>query len=251
MISVKKALGFCVLLIASAFTTPGWASPLVFEFTGTISDTVLISGVNQTLFTTHPEWNEKRVAGRLTMDFSALAESPFNGSGYTQYSKNGITNLTADWMSFLVNNPDDTFLDISDSEPIIPAPEAESDDAYTDLSHHSYMNGSSGFYAQRSYTNTPNYPQKHASLWLAALGDNAEWLTSNVDYNTVIIKPEFANWFNYGYVRYYTELGVGYEYTFTIDSLERVDATVPEPSMWLLMIVGLLLICRNRTYVRL
>jgi hypothetical protein len=242
---VKKIIQLFTFTIASVSTMPGWALPLVFEFTGTISDTVLISGINQTLFTTHPEWNDQQVTGRLTMDFSGLVESPFNGPGYTQYSKNGVSNLTADWMSFLVKNPDSTLLDISDTEPVTPAPEAEGDDAYTDLSYHSYVNGSSGFYAQRSYSNSLTYPQKHASLWLAALGDNADWLTNSADYYDVIIKPEFANWFNYGYVYYYTGSGIGYEYAFTIDSLKRIDISVPEPST-MLIIVGLLMLYIRR-----
>jgi len=246
MILIKNVFRSLSLVVASMLTAPSWALPLVFEFTGTISDTVLISHIDQTLYTTHPEWNGQQVTGSLTMDLSKAAASPFNGPGYSQYSKNDHSHPDADWISFLVNNPDGSLLNISDYEPVTPAPEAEGNDAYTHLAHNSYLNDSSGFYAQRTYNNSLTYPQKHASLWLDAIGDNAEWLTSSADYNDVIIKPEFANWNNYGYVFYYTDPGIGYEYTFTIDSLKRMDAAVPEPSTWLLMAVALLMLYWRR-----
>lgn len=226
----------------STFTAPSWAIPLIFEFTGTISDTVLISGIEQTLFTSHPQWNGQQVTGTLSMDLPALAASPYNGPGYSQYSKTNDVYPHADWMSFGVTNPDGSILDISDSIPIIPAPTSEGDDAYTHLAHQSYMHGDSGFYAQRTYNNFEPYPRNHASLSLRADGDNALWLTSSADYNDVIIKPEFANIENYGSVYQLNELGIGHEYYFRIDSLIRKPADVPEPSILLIFISSFLII---------
>lgn len=52
---------------------PCWGSPIIFEFTGTVSDATTIASNGQALFTTHPEWTGQLVTGTLTMtqrDFS-------------------------------------------------------------------------------------------------------------------------------------------------------------------------------------
>ncbi len=149
-------------------------------------------------------------------------------------------------MSFSVANPDGSILDISDSIPIIPAPEDIGDDAVTYLLHQATAYGYSGFYAQRTYNNSVPYPRNHATLSLSAEGDNALWLTSSANYNDVIIKPEFANIENYGLVYQLNELGFGHEYYFRIDSLKRKPTDVPEPSIWLAFIFGLLFIQMKR-----
>lgn len=246
---IKHFLKQLAALTLLSYPFSSWALPLTFEFTGTISDTVLISKIDQTLFTTHPDWNGQQVTGTLTMDLPELAASPYNGPGYSQYSKN-VDYPYANWMSFLVKNPDGTFLDISNSEPVTPAPLAEGDDAYTNLAHQSYLYGDSSFYAQRSYNNHLTYPRKHASLSLRATDDNALWLTSSADYDEVMIKPEFANHDNYGYVYHYTDSGIGHEYYFRIDSLKRMEVNVPEPSTLLLLIAGLILIGLKKSTLR-
>lgn len=230
----------------STFTAHSWAIPLTFEFTGTISNTVLISRIQQTLFTSHPQWNGLQVTGTVTMDLPELAASPYNGLGYSQYGTSQDAYPYADWMSFTVTNPDGTILDISDSIPIIPAPDLEGDSAYTHLAHQSYMYGDSGFYAQRIYNNFVPYPRNSAALSLRADGDNAQWLTSSANYNNVIIKPEFANMDNYGWIYQLDDMGVGHEYYFRIDSVKRKPTEVPEPSVLLLFISGLLLIQLKR-----
>lgn len=244
MISIKRFYRLVALTFVSTlsiFNAPSWAIPLSFEFTGTISDTVLISRIEQTLFTSHPQWNGQQVTGTLTVDLPELAASPYNGVGYSQYSKTEDYPY-AGWMSFSVTNPDGSILDISDSIPLIPEPDDIGNDAYTQLTHQSYIYGDSGFYAQRTYNNSVPYPRNFASLSLRADGDNALWLTSSADYNNVIIKPEFANMDNYGSVYQLNELGIGHEYYFRIDSLKRKIAKVPEPSVLLIFISGLLLI---------
>lgn len=228
------------------FAAPGWAIPLIFEFSGTISNTVLISRMEQTLFTSHPEWNGQQVTGTLTIDLPELAASPDNGPTYSRYSKTDDVYPYANWMSFSVNNPDGSILDISDSIPIIPAPEDIGDDAYTHLLHQYGPYGASSFYAQRTYNNSVPYPRNHVALSLEASGDNALWLTSSTNYNDVIIKPEFANVNNYGSVFQLNELGFGHQYSFRIDSLKRKPADVPEPSLWLAFIFGVLIIQMKR-----
>lgn len=242
MILTKIFNRLAALMLVSTFTASSWAIPLTFQFTGTISDTILGSGIYQTVFTSHPQWNGEQVSGTLTLDLPELAASPFNGPGYTQYGASQDFYPRADWMSFSMTNPDGTILDISDSIPITPAPEAEGDDAYTHLAHQSYLYGDSSFYAQRTYNNFVPYPRNHAALSLRAIGENAAWLTSSADYNDVIIKPEFANLENYGYVYQLNDLGIGHEYSFRIESLERISTEVPEPSLLLIFISGLLLL---------
>lgn len=222
------------LMLLSTVTVSSWALPLIFEFAGTI---------RETSFTTHPEWIGQNVTGTLTMDLPELAG--YTSPRFSQYGKSNDTYPYANWMSFMVRNPDGTLLDISDSEPVIPAPEAEGDDAHTYLAHQSYLYGDSGFYAQRTYNNYLTYPRKHAALSLRAVGEDALWLTSSADYNDVVIKPEFASHTNYGHVNHYTDSGIGHEYSFRIDSLKRIQASVPEPSIWLLFVTGLLMLqCR-------
>lgn len=233
------------LTLAVTLPASSWALPLTFEFSGTISDTVLISGFDQTLFTTHPEWNGLTVRGTLTMDFQDLPTSPHTGLGYTQHSQTEDY-PHANWMSFLIESPDGSFLDVSDSEPVFPAPWLIGDDAYTELAHLSYLYSDSGFYAQRSYNNQLTYPRKHAALSLRSIGDSANLLTSSANYNDVVVRPEFADYENYGYVYHYTELGIGHEYSFKIDSLKRTLANVPEPSTWWLFISGFVFILLKR-----
>jgi hypothetical protein len=244
MIHTKFTFRLAVLTLLSMFTASTWAMPITFEFTGTISDTVLISRMEQTLFTTHSDWNGQQVSGTLTMDLPELAASPYNNPSYSQYAKSRSVYPYADWMSFYVRNPDGSVLGFSNSEPVTPAPEDEGDDAYTSLGHQ-YANGSR-FYAQRTYNNLLTYPQKHASLSLWADGVNADWLTSNADYSDVIVKPEFANIDNYGSVYHYTDLGIGHQYYFRINSLSRIQTAVPEPGIFVLLCLGLVTVCIRR-----
>ena len=237
--NVKKLLQRVALACSvSAISVSSWALPLTFQFTGTISDTVLISSIYQTLPTMQPEWNGQKVSGTLVMDLPEAAASPYNGPGYTQYGKSEDTYDYANWMAFTIENPDGTVLDISDSIPIFPAPEAEGDDAYTNLAHQSYLHGESSFYAQRTYNNFVPYPRNSASLSLLAVGEEASLLTSSADYADVIIKPEFANVENYGSVYQLNDQGIGYDYYFRIDSIARVTSEVPEPGTLVLMLVG-------------
>jgi hypothetical protein len=233
---------FCITFLLATSTSTS-ALPLIFQFTGKISDTVLISGIDQTLYTTHPEWNGKVVTGQLIFsDLSEFATDGYNGPFYSRYSKSNDFYPYANWMSFIINNPDGTVLDISDSVPVVPVPLSEGDDAYTEISDTNHWEGDTTFYAQRSYSNSSTYPQKHASLYLRAINENAQWLTENANYNEVIVRPEFANFFNYGAVYYYTDIGVGHEYYFKIESIERLQATVTEPSTFLIFVASLLLI---------
>jgi len=231
-----------ILFFALTISIPGWAMPIMFEFTGTVSDSVLISRRYQTIYTTVPEWNGLQVTGRVVMELPELGASPDNRPSHSIYGQRYPEFPYSDWMTFMVTNPDGSLVEVPGSTPATPVPEAEGNDAYTQLSHLSYINGLSSFYATRSYTNSLTYPQKTASISLSAEGDNANWLTSSADFYNVEVNPEFANVDNYGHIYNYSNLGVGHEYTFKIDSLKRVDAKVPEPSLWLLALTGLLLI---------
>src|SRR5690606_39693987 len=46
-----------ILFFALTISIPSWAMPIMFEFTGTVSDSVLISGRYQTIYTNVPEWS--------------------------------------------------------------------------------------------------------------------------------------------------------------------------------------------------
>lgn len=237
----KKVNRPFILFFALTISIPGWAMPIMFEFTGTVSDSVLISRRYQTIYTNVPEWSGLQVTGSVVMELPELAASPNNSPSHSIYGQREEFPY-ADWMTFRLTHPDGSLFEVPGSTPATPVPEGIGNDAYTQLSHLSYINGASSFYATRSYNNSLTYPQKSISISLTAVGGNANWLTNNADFYNVEVNPEFANFENYGSVSDYSGLGVGHKYTFTIDSLKRVNARVPEPSLWLLALTGLLLI---------
>jgi hypothetical protein len=231
----------CVFLLLLA--RPTCALPITFEFTGTINVPILGNGVwEDPTYTTHPEWTGNVVSGNVTFRLDEVLPSWFNNPQYSQYSGE-----YAGWMTFNVIQPDGTILDIPGSAAPIPTPRLEGNDAYTELAYLSDLTPDSGFYAQRTLSNSLTYPQQHMSLALRSVGEGSELLTSSANYSDVIIQPQFANHTNAGYVYYYTAPNEGYEYTFRIDSLNRIT-NVPEPKSLTLVLlaIGSLAIARLR-----
>lgn len=242
----RQLIAVIAISSLTVFTAPTLAIPLVFEFTGTISNTVLIFNTEQTLYTSHPQWNGQKVTGTFTIDLSKVEKKPNLGPGYTDYSSEKDTYPYTDWIWFNITNPDGSIIDISASIPISPAPEAEGDDANTQLFHHPFVGAESSFYVLRTYSSLDPFPRNHASLSLKGIGSDGSWLTSSADYNDVIIKPEFANVENYGSVQQFNDQGVGHEYYFRVESIKRKSAHVPESSLMLMFVSSLLLIYWKR-----
>ena len=235
----------CAFLLFTA--APSWALPFTFAFTGTINVPIVSNGalVNP-YYITHPEWTGSLVRGNVTLNLDEVMPSEFNNAGFSQYSATSV-NPNASWMAFNVQQPDGSVLNIPGSAAPMPIPEAEGNDAYTYLAHLYDVVPDSGFYAQRTLSNSVTYPQQHMSLTLRAMGEGAASLTSSANYSDVVIQPPFANYENAGYVPYYTAPNEGYEYNFKIDSLTRI-VDLPEPSTWMLMLlaIGGLAIARLR-----
>ncbi|MES2676089.1 MAG: hypothetical protein V4660_17755 [Pseudomonadota bacterium] len=239
-----RILPMCAFLLLIA--RPTWALPLTFEFTGIINVPILSNGTwGDPTYTTHPEWTGNPVKGSVTFRLDEASPSWFNNTNFSQYSGE-----YTGWMAFNVIQPDGTILDIPGSAAPIPTPILEGNDAYTDLSYlrDEWNEGpSSRFYAQRTLDNKLTYPQLNMSLELTSLGESVALLTSSANYNDVIIQPQFANHSNGGYVYYYTAPNEGYEYTFKIDSLNRVtDVSEPKGLTLILLAIGSLAIARLR-----
>lgn len=244
-ISSSRIVYVCIFLLL--ISRPTGALPITFEFTGAINVPILSSGIWVAPYsTTHPEWAENLVSGSVTFHLDEVVPIQTSNSN-TQYSATS-PDPYAGWMTFTVKQPDGTILDIPGSAAPIPTPGAEGNDAYTHIAHLYNPIQDTGFYAQRTLNNWLTYPQQHMSLALRSTGEGAESLTSSADYNDVIIQPEYANTDNIGYVYYYTAPTEGYEYTFRIDSLNRVT-DVPEPKSLtlILLAIGSLAIARLRS----
>ncbi|MES2826329.1 MAG: hypothetical protein V4732_22235 [Pseudomonadota bacterium] len=243
-ISHYRIVYACVFLLL--ISRPSWALPITFEFTGTINVPILSNGIwIEPTYTTHPEWSGNLVRGSVVFRLDEASPSWLNNTNFSQYSGE-----YPGWMTFNITQPDSTILDIPGSAAPIPTPILEGNDAYADL-HYLwepwYENPYSRFYAQRTLDNKLTYPQLSMSLELSSLGESAASLISSANYNEVMIQPQFANHGNIGYVSYYTAPNEGYEYTFRIDSLNRVT-DVPEPKglTLILLAIGIYAIARLR-----
>lgn len=231
-----------VLLVGLALATTSNAVPLKFEISGTISDKILSSSNYETVSLSHPEWKGLEVTGILSLDLERLSLNHQTAPEVTLHNKEDEPNRRADWMSFEITNPDGSYILISDSTPIYPNPNSypPANDASTFLTH--YVNDSA-FYASRDYSAfLEPYPRNYLYIALLAMGENASKLTDGADYYTSHIYPEFANVNNWAQVAQFNEMGVGFDYYFTINSIKRMDVEVSEPSPLLILLLGLLLI---------
>lgn len=232
--ALRTALLFCVFVA----TKPAWSQPLTFEFSGTISDLVLITGTWQHLPTNRADWNGTSVTGRITMSLDEAVASSFNSPQFSQYATTSA-HPYADWLKFSVVNPDGSLVTVADASSPSPLPMAEGNDALTYLVDN---DREGGFYAQRTFDNGRSYPRQSISLWLSGLGDDGALLTSSADYRNVVIDPRYATRTNYGYLRSFSAAGE-YQYAFTINSLKRVMATIPLGGSWGLAVFALAGFC--------
>lgn len=244
---IKSLCRVTTLAVTLSMCASAWAVPITFEFSGTVTDIVLILNGPVKKTTTHPEWIGQKVTGSLTMEF---LQDPAENENISSYYGAG---LESNWMSLKIKNPDGTFFDTADSDFINPtASDPVTDFAYTMLTHFQRdYNGvpQSDFIVHRQYQNTSPFLMNFAELGLRANGDNVGLLTSSANFNDVVINPEFANMHNYGRVYQAKKKHFVHDYYFSIDTFERMDANVPEPAGLLLLLSGLLVMGRKRSKV--
>ncbi len=222
--------------------TSTWAAPILFEFTGTVTDQVLSSGRSGSISLNRPEWNGKTITGTMSMDVEGLATNPNQSPEQVHYTSGDYGN-PADWLSFSWINPDGSAYTIPGGFDPLPNYQVDGSSAYlTD----SVLNGTQ-FYAGRAFSNLRPQSTQSFSLRLQARGPNDSLAISSMNFDTVAFLPEFANYENYGIVRYGHPDGTRLDYHFTINSITRV----PEPSGLLLILCGLVgLFLAHRRHVK-
>jgi hypothetical protein len=252
VISLKKFYSVTISLLILTISTSTWATPIVFEFKGTVTNTVtdIISGDNGAKDTTRPEWNGQQVTGFVTLELHDEWKMSSDADPYTIF-RTFASAADAEWMQIKLRNPDGTYFDSSlatggGSSPYNPYP----DSAYTQIIHQ-YDDFYSGSLTnlginRRYYDSTSLLSNNYFELSLIGNGDNASQLASSKNYNDVIIKSEFANLQNFGRVIQSDQTLNSPNYYFSVDSFSRVRTDVPEPSIPLLLFSGLAILLIKR-----
>jgi len=252
MIFFKNVYVIATSILLLTVNAPAWATPITFEFTGTVTNTVIdtIFGDNGIKETRYPEWNGQQVTGILTLDLEGQWEYFSEDDPYTIYKSFGSV-ADSNWMQLTLRNPDGTYFDSSRATygkptPFNPYPNS----AYAQIVHLSDVNPEpplSNLVVSRGYYDSASpLAYNYIELTLIGNGSNAHLLTSSKDFDDVIINPEFANLQNYGSVNQSNRTLTSPGYHFTIDSFNRVRTEVPEPSAPLLLFSGLLIVLLKR-----
>ncbi|HEX6704406.1 MAG TPA: hypothetical protein VF169_06555 [Albitalea sp.] len=226
----------CAAVLA---TTSARADVVTFDFTGRISDTLLLSGIEQPAQPIPASWLGLMVSGTVRMDFETI-EPRVLEPGVTQVSKT-FDFPFADWMTVTVHQPDGSILSFPSGPAPGPFPAPESNDAYSVIYNTAQQDW---FYAQRSFSMAPDFPQQIFAIDVRGVGAGHLHLTDSSDYRHVHFDVSQANWHNYGSVWFYSAAGVGVGYGFTVLSLtQAVSASpIPEPASSLTLVAGLALV---------
>jgi len=231
-------------LCASAciVSPPARASDVVvFDFTGVIRTSLLYSGVMQTLVpsTLPSSWIGQAVSGTVSIDLGVVPITSYPDLGLNQAGKTAYFPYT-DWMQVTVHQPDGSTIVIPSGPAPVPYPTMEGDDAYSQIQNSATRDS---FYVSRNFSNGgDSYPQQTFSIDLDSVSGGLG-LTDSSDYRNVHFDPSQANRSNAGLVTKLDAAGIGYQYGFQVLSVNQsMVAAVPEPSTWLLMAGGIVLL---------
>jgi hypothetical protein len=248
MIWVKNVCAIAASIFVLMINASAWATPLIFDFTGTVTDSIFDTrfGNNVTTVTRHPEWNGQQVTGVITLELEGQWKFADEDDPYTIFKSDGSV-ADSEWMQVKLRNPDGTYFDsphatYGSSTPFNPLPNS----AYTQLTHLIEIDASApvsnvGFSRRYHNSNSPR-PYNYIDLTLIGNGDNAHSLMNSKEYENVVFNPEFANVTNYGAVYQSSHTPTDPDYYFIIDSLSRRGTDVPTPSAPLLLISGLFIV---------
>lgn len=237
---------FLLLLTGNASVS---ATPIIFEFTGTVNDKVTneMFGEYGTRITEHPEWNGQQISGTVSLDLE------FFGSGSNvAYSSRDTRAAGAIWMQVKLRNPDGTYFDSSlatdgPSIPFNPFPNSASANIVHLMDNAYYGTPISNLVLNRRYHDDNSADvYNYFELGLIGNADNANGLVSSKNFDEVIVKPEFANLRNYGMVTQSHRTLANPSYYFSIDSFSRVATEVTEPSALILLFSALFVVLVKR-----
>lgn len=231
-IAVKRVLSVLILTTISSVAA---ATPIVFNFTGTVTDQILDGGSTLETWASIPKWNGKSISGSFTMNLDKVTPIIQNHE-QTYYLTEGSNDNSRQWLEFVINNPDGTSYSIPTSTDPLPVVDSNYS-AATLLSNENF----STFYIAREFHNTSfkNPPLQEIMLRLASFGEGSNQLYSSLDFSTVEFRPELATFQNYGLVNYLKDNGKKMQYFFEIDTLTSVKHNVPEPGVLGLLLLGL------------
>ena len=248
MIFSKTLCFLATSLLTLTLNSSALATPVVFEFTGTITDTVVDKMFgNETKVMSRTDWIGQQISGTVSLDFAYFGNDPNAAHTF-------LITYAADseWMQVKLMNPDGTFFDSSfavggTSAPFDPYPSSAAanilhlyDDPY-------YGVPLSNLVLNRWYQDdNPALMYNYFELGLIGNGDNASLLVDSKNFEDVTVKPEFANLRNYGMVTQSHRTFADPSYYFLIDSFTRMETEVPEPSSPILMLSALLIVLLKR-----
>ncbi len=229
----------CLLLMFALPFAQARATPVTFNFTGTVTEYTLAEGGLWKDTFTPAEWLGKSVSGSVTIDLAQAIYHNLQDPYHKIFGTDWEGEPTAtNWVSFSIVAPDGVRLDLPG--PIVPTiPLSSVNESYVELQVSSPYRGSSMFYVQRTLDYIPDYPWLAMSLSLSGRGIEGAALTNGVELEDLVIQPQFANWTNVGSVIYRPVEGVNYEFGFRLDAIWRANHSVPESGGLMLMALAL------------
>lgn len=240
MCFLKTVRIIAITLFITSIASLTNATPIVFNFTGTVSDKYLDEHMQDAPLSI-PEWKGKNISGSFTLDVNAVTPTILRDD-FSQYITFDRTGITTQWMKFTVTNPDGSTLTFPTGEPkkdgegSYSASVQLTGDPLDPLEVFQYFN----------IIKSNDYDEDRIELSLGSIGQDLNLIFSSTDLNIVEFYPEYTNEINKGIVKFKNEIGEKMEYYFLISSLTRIKSEVPESGSLILMLLGFFGLILNR-----